>query len=119
MANQSPGTFEITDAGNGSINLAWPVFPGITPDSYNVYLNGALNQNVSARSCVISGLQGASYNGAVKTPALTYDVKIVAVKGGVEQAMCMDRLVTAQPTSVALKTPMRRPFPFPNTGPGG
>lgn len=104
------------DNGNGSVQLAWPQFPGVVPDSYNVYVNGVLNQNVVPQRATVTGLHGASYNGAVVTPPTTYAFKVVGVKAGVEIAASLDLKLTVQPTSVMLKTPMRRPFPFPNTG---
>lgn len=107
---------DVYDHGNGTVNLAWPEFPGVVPDSYNVYVNGVLNQNVTGRLATLTGLHGASYDGATITPPTTYDIKVVAVKAGVEISASMDRIVTATPTSVMLVTPMRRPFPFPNTG---
>ncbi|HUP06809.1 MAG TPA: hypothetical protein VMU47_06650 [Caldimonas sp.] len=136
----SCGAIDIYDGQNGSVLVAWPAFPGITPASYNVYVNGVLNQNVAApaRQATITGLSPASYNASAAAPAgngsarpeslppvgvitdaHTYDIKIVAVVGGVEVAASMDRTVTVQPQSNTLTTPMRRgPFPFPST-PGG
>lgn len=155
------GKLDVYDKGNGSIVVAWPAFPGITPDSFNVYVNDILNQNVLASSlgpfafgvsafgmagfggslvgrATITGLQTASYNAATVPPAgdgshrpeslppvgkitdaLTYRIKVVAVVGGIEVAASLDALVTVQPTSVMLVTPMPRGrFPFPST-PGG
>jgi hypothetical protein len=109
---------DVYDNGNGSVNLAWQEFPAQVPDSYNVYLNGVLNQNVAALKATVSGLKGASYNGATVTPPTTYTFKVAAVKTGVEIAASLDSKITIQPSSVMLKTSMRRPFPFPNTGPG-
>jgi hypothetical protein len=166
----SCGAIDIYDNGNGSILVAWPPFPGIIPDSFNVYVNGVLNQNVNnppvipqfllaesglqiateagqsllleqlARSALggiatITGLLGSSYNASATPPAgngsarpeslppigqitdaQTYDIKVVAVVGGVEVAASLDRTVTVQPQSTMLTTPMRRgPFPFPST----
>lgn len=115
MTNASKAV-DIYDRGNGTVDLAWPEFPGVVPDSYNVYLNGVLNQNVATRRATVTGLQGASYNGAAITPPGNYTVKIVAVKTGAEIGASLERLFTAGPSSVQLVTPMRRPFPFPNTG---
>lgn len=115
------GAFDIYDYGNGSILVAWPPFIGGVPDSYNLYVNGVFNQNVPTplqRLAVIVGLFGASYNGVVVTAATTYQIKIVAVSAGVEVAES-DTRVTAQPTSTMLGTAMKRPFPFPNSAPGG
>lgn len=127
------------DKGNGSVLLSWLPFTGINPASYNVYVNGVLNQNVAApaRSATVAGLTTASYNaGAVAaagdgshrpeslppvgkiTDAVTVNIRVAAVVGGNEVAE-VDGNVTPQPTSVMLTTPMPRGrFAFPNT-PGG
>ena len=105
---------DVYDNGNGSVQLAWTQFTPIVPDTYNVYVNGVLNQNVAIPMATVTGLQGASYNGATVTPPTTYTFKVAAVKAGVEIAASMDKQVTVQPTSIMLKTPMKRPFPFPN-----
>lgn len=104
------------DNQNGSISLAWAPFGGVAPDSYNVYLSGVLNQNVTTLQATVSGLQVESYNGATFTASGTYDFKVVGVKAGVEVAATQDRTVTVSPTSIMLTTPMKRPFPFPATG---
>jgi hypothetical protein len=109
------GAIDVYDNGNGSVQLAWPQLASAV-DSYNVYVNGVLNQNVATRRATVTGLQGASYNGATVTPPTTYDFKVVAVSGGVEVAASLDRQITVQPTSTMLTTPMKRLFPFPNTG---
>lgn len=110
---------DLYDNGNGSIQVTWPPFPlASLPDSYNVYLNGVLNQNVATRRATITGLAGASYNGATITPASTYTVYVTAVKGGVETAVLGTSRITVGPTSVMLTTPMKRIFPFPQTGLG-
>lgn len=54
-------------------------------------------------------------NGVV-TPSGTYTFKVVAVSGGVEVAASADKVVTVSPTSIMLTTPMKRLWPFPNTG---
>lgn len=140
MSGNGCGAIDIYDAGNGTITVAWPPFPGISPASYNVYVNGVLNQNVAAPAmqATITGLLGASYSASTVPPAgdgshrpeslppvgkitdaSSYDIKVVAVVAGVEVAASLDRTVTVQPTSVKLTTPMSRgPFPFPST-PGG
>jgi hypothetical protein len=132
---QSCGRIDAYDLGNGSVKLAWPPFPGVAPDSYNVYVNGVLNQNVATRLATVSGLTITTYssgavaptppngprpqnmppNGVV-SPSGTYDFKIVAVKAGVEVAASMDMVFTVAPQSIMLKTPMKRLWPFPNTG---
>lgn len=108
------GHIDAYDYGNGSVLLAWPPFQGGLPDSYHIYVNGVLNQSVLNpfyRLAVIMGLFGAT----TTTPAQTYSLKVVAVSAGVEVAES-DTLVTAQPTSVALTTSMKRIWPFPNSG---
>jgi hypothetical protein len=123
------------DNGNGSVQLAWLPFTTVVPDSYNVYVNGVLNQNIATRRATVTGLTTASYaagaiaptpnnstrpqnmppNGVV-TPSGTYAFHVTAVKTGVEIGASLDVVVTAQPNSIMLKTPMKRIFPFPNTG---
>jgi hypothetical protein len=135
----SPGggqSLQVIDNQNGTMTLTWPAFAGtVTPDSYNVYVNGVLNQNVTVRKAVVAGLAGSSYSSSavaatpnnsarpqnmppkgVVTDSTTYDFKVVAVKAGVEVAATHDRFVTVSPTSIMLTTPMKRIFPFPNTG---
>lgn len=136
MSVASGQALQVVDNQNGTMSLFWPAFAGtVIPDSYNVYVNGVLNQNVAARTAVVSGLTRASYssgavaaipnnsarpqnmppNGVV-TPPGKYDFKVVAVKTGVEIAATLDRIVTVSPTSTMLVTSMRQIFPFPNTG---
>ncbi len=112
----SPVGLHVVDNQNGSMSLYWPPFTGISPASYNVYLNRVLNQNVAVRTAVVTGLQQASYNGTTITAPGTYDFKVIAVVGGIEVAQSTDRIVTVSPTTIMLTTPMRRPFPFPATG---
>jgi hypothetical protein len=133
----SPVTLTLSDNGGGSVSIAWPAFVGIAPASYNVYVNGVLNQNVVAptRAATITGLQDATYAKAaiaptpnnsarpqsmppvgVVTDALTYTLKVTAVVGGVEVAQSVAAQVTVQPNSVMLTTPMKRNIPFPLTG---
>ena len=133
--SESCGRIDAYDGGNGSITLAWPPFPGVTADSYNVYVNGVLNQNVTTRRAIVAGLVQGSYNsGAVAptpangprpqnmppngvvTPSGTYDFKVTAVKAGVEVAASLDLTIQIDPQSLLLKTPMKRLWPFPNTG---
>lgn len=132
------GKLDAYDYGNGSLIIAWGPFGGGAPDSFNIYVNGVLNQNVVAsytadgtwtadsswpvdtliNQATVTGLQVASYNPSTqsKTTASTYDIKVVAVSGGIEVAASSDLTITVSPTSVMLTTPMRRPFPFPATG---
>lgn len=135
FASGGAGKLDAYDAGGGVIKLAWGSFPGLVPDSYNVYVNGVLNQNVTQRLAQISGLQFTTYNpsavaastgnslrprnmppNGLITPGLKYDFKVVAVKGGFEVAATLDLVLEPQPHSIALVTPMKRLWPFPNTG---
>jgi hypothetical protein len=127
----------LVDNLDGSVGIAWAPVQGAT--SYNVYVNGVLNQSVSVgMRARISGLTRASYavgsvaapSGnslrpqslppvGVVTPSATYVIKIVPVLTGTEFGPVQDQIVTVAPTSVMLVTPMSRgPFPFPST-PGG
>jgi hypothetical protein len=111
---------------------------GLSPGtgiSYNVYVNGVLNQNVATLQAVVNLLTVETYNpgaiapasgnslrpqnmppNGVVSPSGTYDFKIVAVLSGVEVAASMDLSVTVSPSSIMLRTPMKRLWPFPNTG---
>lgn len=40
------GGLDIYDRGGGAVLVAWPKFPGVNATSYNLYLDGVLNQNV-------------------------------------------------------------------------
>jgi hypothetical protein len=135
MSEAGGQALQVIDNQNGSMTLTWPAFAGtVSPDSYNVYVNGVLNQTVTARTATVSGLTACGYSSSqvapvpnnssrpqnmppngVVTDSGTYDFKVVAVKSGVEIAATLDRTVTVSPTSVMLTTPMKRPFPFPNT----
>lgn len=66
---------------------------------------------------VITGLSIASYNPSTQviTPSTTYVIKVVAVINGKERGE-ISETITTSPTSVALVTPMKRLWPFPNTG---
>jgi hypothetical protein len=126
------------DTGAGGVKLAWLPFTTVTPDSYNVYVNGVLNQNVAGRLATVTGLQKTTYAAGVAvapsgnsqrpqnmppvgdvTPSGTYTFNVTAVKTGVEIASSPRRTITLQPTSIMLTTPMKRPFPFPATGMDG
>lgn len=126
---------DIYDNLNGSVLLEWGVFPGITPASYNIYQNGVVVQNVAIRLATVSGLSITTYSNSaiaaatgnsirpqnmppvgVVTPSSTYIFHVSAVVGGVEVARTPRVTVTPGPSSIMLKTPMRRPWPFPNTG---
>jgi hypothetical protein len=125
---------EISDNLNGSFNLAWGA-PSPPPSSYNVYVNGVLNQNVTQAQALVAGLTIESYNKAAVAPATGNSVRpqnmppvgvvttsqtvliwVTAVYAGVEQVRTPHRRVTVNPSSIALITPMKRPFPFPSTG---
>lgn len=66
----------------------------------------------------VSGLTVASYNPAtgVISPSGTYDFVAVALAGTQEVMPTNEARVTCQPSSIMLKTPMKRLWPFPNTG---
>lgn len=126
--------FDIYDNGGGSVSLAWGAFQSGAA-SYNVYLDGVLNQNVTARKATVAGLVVASYAanaaaasggnslrpqnmppvGLVSGPA-RHTIHITAVVSGVERGRTIDKFVTPAPSSVMLTTPMRRIYPFPLTG---
>lgn len=135
MATTTCGRIDAYDNLNGSVTLSWPAFGGVAPDSYNVYVNGVLNQNVAVRQATVIGLTPASYSpsavaapsgnsarpqnmppNGIATPSGTYVFTVVAVKAGIEVATSDKKTVTVSPSSIALKTPMKRLWPFPNTG---
>jgi hypothetical protein len=124
---------DVYDNQNGSMQLAWT--PAIGAVSYNVYLNGVLNQNVVTLRATISGLTIESYaKAAVSSPtgnslrpqnmppvgqvtvSGTYVFRVVGVVGGNESQASQDSAVTVTPASIMLVTPMKRLWPFPNTG---
>lgn len=109
---------DVYDGLDGSLVLAWGAFKYQVVDSYNVYVNGVLNQNVIGLLARITGLTIASYNPStqVLTPSSSYDLKVVGVINGLEVAGTMDVTVTPGPASIMLTTPMKRLWPFPNTG---
>lgn len=77
-----------------------------------------LEENTQAWSFTVTGLRQTSYNAATQviTQAQSYDFKAVAVLAGVEVAATGARKITPQPSSIPLVTPMRRLWPFPNSG---
>jgi hypothetical protein len=124
---------DIYDNLNGSVKLAWDLQPGAA--SYNVYVNGVLNQNVATDQATVTGLTQTSYSSSTVsapsgnsvrpqnmppvgqvTPAASYVIHVTAVVGGIEATRSRAVTVTPGPVSIMLKTPMRRPFPYPNTG---
>jgi hypothetical protein len=128
------GVLTIYDKGNGSIIVTWGPFIGMPVQSYNVYVNGVLNQNVTVRQALITGLNQPSYAATAVAPTpdnssrpqnmpptgvvsgpYTYLINVVAVIAGFEVATSSFKRVTVQPDSIELVTPMKRPFPFPNT----
>jgi hypothetical protein len=126
---------DVYDNLNGSVVLAWGELLNPPADSYNVYVNGVLNQNIDAYTTTVSGLTQTTYSPTTVaastgnsirpqnmppvgfvTPSTTYDIHVTAVRGGVELARSQKRRVTPGPFSIMLRTPMRRPWPFPSTG---
>lgn len=112
---------DIYDYLNGSVLVAWGAFT-LAPQGYNVYVNILGQPDVfygftSTLQMAIHGLTTASYNVGTQTqtPSSTYQVKIVAISNGLERGE-IARIVTPGPTSVQLTTPMKRLYPFPNTG---
>lgn len=73
--------------------------------------------NVLGLMETITGLTISSYNPSTQviTPSTTYVIKVVAVINGKERGE-ISETITPSPTSVALVTPMKRLWPFPNTG---
>jgi hypothetical protein len=129
------GHLDAYDQGNGSVNLAWGPVAGVQPASYNVYVNGVLYSNVTTRQATVSGLIQTSYSSSavaptpangprpqnmppngVVTPASTYVFVVTALVAGVEVARSEAASVTPAPVSIMLTTPMKRLWPFPNTG---
>jgi len=127
------GAVDAYDMQKGSIALAWGGLQGAT--GYNVYVNGVFNQTVQQPDCIVSGLTVESYNAAaiatasgnslrpqnmppngVVTPSGTYVFSVTAIVGGVEVSISPPKTVTVSPTSIMLLTPMKRLWPFPNTG---
>ena len=123
------------DLGAGGLLVAWGPFSGVPPDGYNVYANGNLVESVTVPYAIIGGLAEASYSasavaatpnnssrpqnmpphGVVTNPG-TYDISVVGTVSGAEVSPSVHRAVTMQPTSIMLTTPMKRLWPFPNTG---
>jgi len=114
----SCGVLDIYDAGAGALVIEWGPFVGYTPNSFNIYVNGVLRMNVAGPPATITGLQEASYNPATQiiTPAGVYTINVVAVVNGVEVATSVYKQVTMSPPTVMLVTPMKRLWPFPNSG---
>lgn len=83
------------------------IVSGLTPESYSA-------GTVAAPSGNSTRPQNMPPTGTV-TPSGTYQFKVVAVKGGVEGVFA-ERTCTVSPTSIMLLTPMKRLWPFPNTG---
>lgn len=137
MTTPAWGEIHLYDAGGGELLVTWGTFIGAT--AYNVYLNGTLAASIAAPSlqATISGLTEASYSAGavaptpnnsarpqnmppngVETLSGTYQVSVTAVVSGVEKAVTRTKTATLAPNNIMLTTPMRRPFPFPSTGPG-
>jgi hypothetical protein len=49
------------------------------------------------------------------TDSGVYKIHICPVIGTMEVGISQDQTITVSPTSIMLKTPMKRPFPFGNT----
>lgn len=141
---ESPQGLDIYDYMDGAVLLAWGMFVPAA-QSFNIYQRSVTFRPVeqppanafgvsagpyiatpgpwaqispvflNALNCVVSGLQIATYSSGIITPAMTYDFKVVAVISGVERGSIHKR-VTPGPQSVVLTTPMKRLWPFPNTG---
>lgn len=109
------GLYRLTPEPTSAL-LAWKPIAGAT--GYNVYVNGVLNQQAIGLQAVVTGLQIASYDPAtgVITPAGTYTFNVVGTNQGVELSSSEAVTITMQPSSVPLITPMKRLWPFPNTG---
>lgn len=108
-------SLECYDQLNGSINLAWTAAP--MPASFNVYVNDVLYQNVTGLLTTVSGLQKETYDHAGHLVASgTYRFKVVPIVFGAEVGQAVQRRVTVNPASIMLTTPMKRLWPFPNTG---
>lgn len=91
----------------GSNSASVLVF-GLTVESYS-------NSAISASTGNSLRPQNMPPVGVV-TPSGTYNIHVTAVVGGIEVSRSASRRVTVNPSSIMLKTPMRRPFPFPSTG---
>jgi hypothetical protein len=91
-----------------------PSAQGYTP-TYGVW---ALQGNVAGHSFTVSGLTECSYNPGtgIETPPGSYEFNVAAVVAGVEVAVSQYVHCTLQPLNIMLTTPMKRLFPFPNTG---
>ncbi len=126
-------SLDVYDQGNGSVQLEWTAYPAAS--SYNVYVNGVLNQNVSGLLATVSGLAQESYSASaiaspsgnstrpqnmppngVVTPSGTYVFNVIALVSGVERGSAGSKTITLSPTSIMLATPMKRLWPFPNAG---
>lgn len=113
---------------NGSLLLAWSELIKPAAASYNIYQRVSTSSSWALVGSVpasatggfqfkVSGLQIARYNSATQamTPSLTYEFKVVAV-GNQGECASSSITVTPGPQSVMLVTPMKRLWPFPNTG---
>lgn len=130
-----PNRLDVYDNLNGSMTLRWGAMYNAT--SYNLYLNGALNlTGIYGLTATVTGLTVESYSSSavaastgnslrpqnmppngVVTPSGTYSFHVCAVNsGGTEIARTIKKTVTVSPTSIMLTTPMKRLWPFPNTG---
>jgi hypothetical protein len=130
---------DVTDNRNGSVNLAWSMArdpAGNPADSYNVYLNGVLNQNVVGLLATVTGLPVTTYSASTVAPNTgnslrpqnmpptgfvtpsgppNHVIHVTAVRLGVEFERTTAKAFTIQPDSIALTTPMKRIYPFPTS----
>lgn len=93
---------------SASLPIGLTTVTGLTQTSYNAAAVAAATGN-SLRP------QNMPPNGVV-TPPGTYRFNVTAVLGGLEVGTSPYATLTTQPTSLALITPMKRLWPFPNTG---
>jgi hypothetical protein len=107
VANVSALTFEYRlENGGGDYQLE---------DGLGDYVLDTIDNNFDT---TVSNLTQASYNPAsqVITPSGVYTFNVCAVDAGTEIVSSRFFKMSPSPTSVMLVTPMKRIFPFPNTG---
>lgn len=126
---------DLYDAGNGTLTASWMAFGGPSVTSYNAYVNGVFNQNVTIKHAVITGLTETAYSASAVAPTPnnstrprnmppnglvtdsgTYVITVNSVVAGVETSQARSGTIRMSPRSIMLITPMKRLWPFPNTG---